>query len=159
MNSHKESVVMVTTVTSWCQKLFNNWSESGQQVLEPCWDREQRSQLSWGHYLYLKLPEQCCCQLYRPFNMSSSRGPACSRICVCLAAPLSSSLRISLHKPDGHLWCQEEVFAASLSHLFMPVQHLARSLMKSEKVLCVFRSEQFAFFFPPKVFHKRSSDI
>lgn len=131
----------------WLRADFKNFSIIDWQVLEPCWDREQRSQLSWRHYLYLKLPEHCCHRLYHPFNTLSSRGSACSRICVCLAAPLSSFLRISLHKPDGHLWCQIEVFTATLSHLFTLTWPV--SYEEWESALC-FQIRAICFFFSSK---------
>lgn len=82
-----------------------------------------------------------------------SVGSACRGICDCPAA--FCHLSLSWQKGDGCLLMSGRDFRLmAVSHHCISVQPLTRSVMRSERVLCVFRSEQFANSFENSVKQK-----
>lgn len=73
-----------------------------------------------------------------------SVGSACRGICVCLAALCHPSLPKLTEVRWQSFDVRKRYLLLAVSHRFTSVQPLTQSVIRSERVLCIFRSEQFA---------------
>lgn len=135
---------------------FANWKKKKLQVALARWEGRlwSLSQLSFWHYIYPGFHQRHWPRHQHPFNAESSVGSTCRGICVCLAALCHPSL----HKLTEVRWqpfdVRKRFLLLAVSHQFTSARPLPQSVTRSERALCVFRSEQFASSFMTSVKQK-----
>lgn len=102
------------------------------------------SQLSFWHYIYPRFHQWCRPRHQHPFSAECSVGSACRGICVCLAALCHPSLPKLTEVRWQSFDVRKRFLLLAVSHQFTSVKPLTQSVIRSERALCVFRSEQFA---------------
>lgn len=144
-------------VIDWCQEGFQSQLNNMLQELKvDHWDGRlwTLSQLSFWHYIYPGFHQWCRPRHQHPFNAELSVGSACRGICVCLAA-LCHLFLPELTEVRGQSFdVRKRFLLLAVSHQFTSVRPLPPSVTRSERALCIFRSEQFANSFKNNVTQK-----
>lgn len=106
------------------------------------------------HFIYPGFHQWCRPLHQHPFNTERSVGSACRGIYVCLPALCHPSLAKLTVVRWQSFDVRKRFLPPAVSHQFTSVHPLTQPVRSSERVLCVFRSEQFASSFTNSIKQK-----